>query len=422
MMPHRQNVDLNLPLAAEFLPVATSCAEKTAQAYGMGRTEAMHLMLAVEEVYSFLATRLTAGQQLKLRCRNGRYYTEIACCFPRHALPVGAFNITSTVSADDEQSLSEMGLLLAARTVDHLAVIAKNGEMEIRFVKNRQYPEFQGSVADFDSPGNFSTAESTTELLKQFAIRVAAKYGPQAPAFFRLPGRVADMVASGEYSAALLADGKGNLGAGMLWRNGHHMAEAMGPYVFCNRPQLALQVVEECLRKLARTSALCIVVQHPTGDMPPGYFEPLAPAEKVLYRQLEEDNGTQAYVHPDFADYLQESYQRLFLPRNIHRVESQGELQSPYSAFAVRMDRPAGRVVMESIWVGEDAPAIVRQHVQALRREGFRELFFHLDTGVPEQAMLGPALAMNGFRPCWIVPWGGQGDVLVLAHQQEESP
>ena len=422
MMPHRQNVDLNLPLAAEFLPVATSCAEKTAQAYGMGRTEAMHLMLAVEEVYSFLATRLTAGQQLKLRCRNGRYYTEIACCFPRHALPVGAFNITSTVSADDEQSLSEMGLLLAARTVDHLAVIAKNGEMEIRFVKNRQYPEFQGSVADFDSPGNFSTAESTTELLKQFAIRVAAKYGPQAPAFFRLPGRVADMVASGEYSAALLADGKGNLGAGMLWRNGQHMAEAMGPYVFCNRPQLALQVVEECLRKLARTSALCIVVQHPTGDMPPGYFEPLAPAEKVLYRQLEEDNGTQAYVHPDFADYLQESYQRLFLPRNIHRVESQGELQSPYSAFAVRMDRPAGRVIMEPIWVGEDAPAIVRQHVQALRREGFRELFFHLDTGVPEQAMLGPALAMNGFRPCWIVPWGGQGDVLVLAHQQEESP
>ena len=422
MMPHRQNVDLNLPLAAEFLPVATSCAEKTAQAYGMGRTEAMHLMLAVEEVYSFLATRLTAGQQLKLRCRNGRYYTEIACCFPRHALPVGAFNITSTVSADDEQSLSEMGLLLAARTVDHLAVIAKNGEMEIRFVKNRQYPEFQGSVADFDSPGNFSTAESTTELLKQFAIRVAAKYGPQAPAFFRLPGRVADMVASGEYSAALLADGKGNLGAGMLWRNGQHMAEAMGPYVFCNRPQLALQVVEECLRKLARTSALCIVVQHPTGDMPPGYFEPLAPAEKVLYRQLEEDNGTQAYVHPDFTDYLQESYQRLFLPRNIHRVESQGELQSPYSAFAVRMDRPAGRVIIEPIWVGEDAPAIVRQHVQALRREGFRELFFHLDTGVPEQAMLGPALAMNGFRPCWIVPWGGQGDVLVLAHQQEESP
>lgn len=421
-MPHRQNVELNLPLAADFLPIATSCAEKTAQAYGMGRTEAMHLMLAVEEVYSFLSARLTISQQLKLRCRNGRYYTEIACRFPRHALPVGAFNITSTVSADDEQSLAEMGLLLAARTVDHLAVLAKNDEMEIRFLKNRQYPEFQGSVDDFEPQGDFSVVESTTELLKQFAIRVATKYGPQAPAFFRFPGKVADMVVSGEYSAVLLADGRGNLGAGMFWRNGRQMAEAMGPYVFCNKPQLAVQIVEECLRKLARTSALCIVVQQPTADMPPGYFEPLAPEEKVLYRQLEEDNGTQAYVHPDFADYLKESYQRLFLPRNIHRVESQGELQSPHSAFAVRMDRPAGRVVMESLWVGEDASAIMRQHIQALRREGFRELLFHLDTGVPEQAMLSPALSLNGFRPCWIVPWGGRGDILVLAHRQEESP
>ena len=85
------------------------------------------------------------------------------------------------------------------------------------------------------------------------------------------------------------------------------------------------------------------------------------------------------------------------------------------------MDRPAGQAIMESIWVGEDAPAIVRQHIQALRREGFRELLFTLDTGVPEQAALSPALAMNGFWPCWIVPWGGQGDLLVLAHREEES-
>ena len=52
-MSHRQNVELNLPLAAEFLPVATSCAEKTAQAYGMGRTESMHLMLAVKRCILF---------------------------------------------------------------------------------------------------------------------------------------------------------------------------------------------------------------------------------------------------------------------------------------------------------------------------------------------------------------------------------
>ncbi len=420
-MPNRQNIELNLPLQAEFLPIATGCVEQSVQAFDMGRAEAMHLTLAVEEVYSFLAARIAADQRLKLLCRNGGYYAEVVCRFPQHALPVGAFNITSTVSSDDEQSLDEMGLLLAARTVDQLGISAENGEMKICFVKNKRYPSLQERLPELASSGNFQEVEPETELLKQFASRVTAKYGTQAPFFFTFPGKVADMVACGEYGAVLLADGKGNVGAGMLWRRGQKLVEAFGPYAFYDPSHLSILAVEACLRKMARTSAVCMVVLDPTADMPPGYFEQLAQDGSVLYRQLEEDNGTTAYAHPQFAAFLQECYQQLYLPRAAHPVEHQGESLSPCSAFAAQMNRPVGRVTLTAIWVGQDAAPVLLEHVRALRQEGFTEIQFHLDTGVAEQAMLSPALSAAGFVPQWILPWGGRGDILVLMLREGET-
>ena len=420
-MPHRQNIELSLPLQTAFLPVATGCVEQSVQSYGMGRAEAMHLALAVEEVYSFLAARTSTAQRLKLLCRNGGYYAEVVCRFPQHALPVGAFNITSTISSDDEESLAEMGLLLAARTVDQLGISAENGEMKIHFVKNKNYPPVREKIDDFVVQGSFQEVEPETELLKQFACRVTSKYGVQAPSFFTFPGKVADMVACGEYSAVLLADGKGNVGAGMFWRLGHKLAEAFGPYVLCEQPQLAIRVVEACLRKMARTSLVCVVVQDPTPDIPPGYFELLSQDGSVLYRQLEEDNGATSFTHPGFADFLRNGYQQLYLPRAIHPVEHQGETQSPCSAFAAQMNRSVGRVILTSIWTGQDAPQVLLEHVRALKQEGFQQIQFHLDTGVAAQAMLGPALSAAGFVPRYIFPWGGKGDLLVLT-QQEEAP
>ena len=420
-MPHLQNTELSLPLQAAFLPIATGCVEQSVQAFGMGRAEAMHLTLAVEEVYSFLAARTAADQRLKLLCRNGGYYAEVVCRFPQHALPVGAFNITSTVSSDDEQSLDEMGLLLAARTVDQLGISSETGEMKIRFVKNKRYPSVQEQLPDLASPGNFQEVEPETELLKQFSCRVTAKYGNQAPSFFTFPGKVADMVACGEYGAVLLADGKGNVGAGMLWRRGQKLVEAFGPYAFYDQTHMSILAVEACLRKMARTSAVCMVVQEPTADMPPGYFERLAQEGSVLYRQLEEDNGTTAYAHPQFADFLQDCYQQLYLPRAVHPVEHQGESLSPCSAFAAQMNRPVGRVTLTAIWVGKDAAPVLLEHVRALKQEGFTEIQFHLDTGVAEQAMLSPALSAAGFVTRWVLPWGGRGDILVLMLREGET-
>jgi len=418
-MPHKQPIELQMPFQPQFLPLATGCVEQAVQAYGLGRGEAMRLALAVEEVYSFLTSRISAGQRLRLSCRYAGYYAEVICRFQQGALPVEAFNITATVSSDNEKSLDEMGLLLAARTVDQLRISAENTEMGVHFIQEKIYPPVKEHLAEFVATGPFQAAAPESELLKQFAVRVWSKYGIKAPPQFQYPGKIADMVGFGEYGAVLLLDGKGNLGAGMLWHFRNKLAQAYGPYVFCEQPRLATQAVEACLAKLARQGLLCIVVPQPTPEMPDGFFEPLDPAGLVFYRELEEDNGTLAYVHPDVADFYQSAVQRLYLPRQLHRVEAQGEVQSTRSAFAARMNRPAGKVTLTALWVGEDAASVLKQHVDALRQEGFSEIIFQLDTGESSQAILGPALGSSGFVPRYILPWGGRGDVLVWTQREE---
>ena len=416
-MLNPREIELDVPFQIELLPVLTGSVEQSLQAFGLGRTETLHLTLAVEEMYSFLAPQTQSEQRMRLTCSFRGYYAEVVCRFHQHALPMEVFNITSSVAADDEKSLAEMGLLLAARTVDQLRINAEDNGMSVHFIKEKKYPESLGvleDVTEFQSV--FQTRELDSELLKQFAKKVTGKYGSMAPPFCHYPGKVADMVESGEYGAILLTDNRRNVGGGIIWHQGNKLAEAFGPYVFCSAPRLPEQIVENFMAKLARTSQVCVVIKKPTPELPDGYFEALADNQTAVYRQLEEDNGAVAYVHPGLAEFLRSGYRKLFLPRQIHEVTYEGEALPPCSAFSTQLDPGRKQARLTSLWVGADAVQTLQDHIRALRMEGFDDIFFHLDLAEPEQAGLGPALLENGFVPQWILPWGGRGDLLVLTH------
>ncbi len=427
-MNHAPVTELTVPLRVELLPVVTGCVERSAQAFGLQRGEALALALATEEVFSYLTAKAAAGQSLHVTCRGGGYYAEVICRFPARALPVRALNITAAV-ADDEASLEEMGFLLAARTVDRLAIATAGDGMSISFVKEKAYPPApEEAPPPFAAKGAFREHGGEPELLKQFARRVASVYGRQAPPFFRFPGKVVDMVAGGEYGTVLLADENRNIGGGMFWRGDGKMAEAYGPYILGGDAGLARDVVDACLRKFARTGTVCMVVPAATPEAPRDYFEPLGQlsvvvdgdrrSEQALYRQLEEDNGSLTYVHPVLAAFVRAAYDRLCLPRQVEEVENLGEARSPHAAFAASMDRPAGRAVLLPLWVGADAAVSLAEHVQVLKREGVDNILFKLDAGVAEQALLGPALLAAGFVPRLIFPWEGRGDVILFAYQE----
>ncbi|MBP2636072.1 MAG: hypothetical protein H6Q72_1979 [Firmicutes bacterium] len=431
-MSNIMTAEISVLLITEMLPVVTGFAEQTGKAFGLTQAQQHKLVLAMEELFVFLAKQDEQQSTVRVTCRNGGYYVVLACLFPLHILPAAAFNITAKVSLDDDASLEEMGLLLAARAVDRLEVVRENREfLELRLVVEKEYPAASTGLEPLVEQDGYVVQATSHEILKQFAKRVSKAYAKIAPAFFAFPGKVVDMVASGEYDAVLAVNKQGYVGGGIFWRQTGKMIEFFGPYMFIGQEDLAQAVTDQALIKLARSQALCMVNLQPTTEVPQDYFETLGEIaitagdvekedvkHQVLYRQLEEDNGAKVFVHPKIAGFMEESYDRLVLPRTLLTTEYAGEAILAHSAFSVALDWPRGQAFLSVLAVGQDALNNLKEHVVFLRQEGIVNLFFYLDAGKAEEALLVPALLGAGFTPRLVLPWGGYGD-LVLFQQGE---
>ena len=140
-----------------------------------------------------------------------------------------------------------------------------------------------------------------------------------------------------------------------------------------------------------------------------------------MYRQLEEDNGTAVYAHPELAPFLRKAYRQLCLPRQIHEVAYQGETLPERSAFATQLDPGKKHAQLRSLWVGADAARTLQEHVLVLKQEGFVDIVFLLELAESREAVLGAALLAAGFLPKVVLPWGGKADILVMAHQEQHQ-
>lgn len=426
-----KTVELQIPLYADMLPVVVGCAEHTAQAFGFGKEEQLSLSLAVEEVFAFLTTQGQPEETMRLICRHGGYYLETACIFPRRALPTKVFNMTAKLALEDENSLTEMGLLLAARTVDYFKIeIGKDGNMGIYLTMEKRYPQASPEPSGTLPVKGFNLTEPGKEELKQFA-RSAIGFYNAAPAFCHFPGKLVDMISSGEYGAILAKDDKENIGGGFLWRYNGKMAECYGPFVFTEQDQLAAALLDGAIAKLARTGMVCMTIRQPTEQVPAGYFESLgefnstttdgeAMCHTALYRQMEEDNGMTVFVHPQIEDFIRERYTFLALPRQMRTVVYEGEGRLPDSSISTKLDRRQATAILSILMVGDDIEDNLVRHVAALRGEDIKNIFFEIDLGKAEEVQLVPAILAAGFTPQILLPWGGCGDVVLLLYSGEE--
>ena len=424
-MEEHKVVELQTLLTMEMLPLVTGFAENAAKAFGLDEGRSLRLGLAVEEIFVFIAAQAGPGETMRLLAKEGGYYVEITCFVLPHLLPTRVMNKTAAIDVEDEDFLAEMGILLAARMVDRFKfVMEQDKEMGLYFLVEKQYPEMLSQLA-IPPKGNYVIHGGGREDLKQFAQQVINYYGVNAPDFFRFPGKVVDMVASGEYEVVLALDDKGNVGGGMLWKWNGKLAEAYGPYVF--QEGLAAGLVEKVLEKLARSRAISMVVRRPTKEIPRAYFEELVlfqssnkkeiPGQhSVLYRQLEEDTGMVVFVHSSLKCFVEKCYERLVLPRNIISVERVGEKMVPHSVFAVAVDGNQKQGVLSSLVVGADAKPLLLDYISSLQQQGVATIFFELDLGKELESLLAADLNAVGFTPSFLLPWGGQGDVVVFQY------
>lgn len=418
-----------------FISVVTSFVEKAAIAFGLGKTEALKLTLAAEEIFQHLChIDLSDDRLVEVRCTGGGYYVRTDFTFSVTDLDMRAFNITTKLSFSDDADMEQMGLLIASRSVDRFTVVR---DMENRFrltlIKEKVYPPPEEEpVTSVKVLEKFSLRTPGPEELKLLAHLVKRYYPHQTlPDIFDYPGKLADMVQEGDLRATVVVGSSGEIGGGSLWRRiGTKAVEWFGPYLFDQLPDsgMADALLEDCIGAIARTPAAVLINQFPTSEFPRRHFEYLGSirisaeggtliSREAWARLMQEDLGHVVWVHPELDEFVSHEYERLVLPRETRYIKEQGEQRSLYSVLLTTFDRPHGNATIEPVWFGTDYESNLVRHLELLRREGIPHVFFILDMGQSWQADFTPGLLRNGFKPCFILPYAGAGDQVIFQLQ-----
>jgi hypothetical protein len=412
----RKPLTLTIPVDIGLLAIATGFVEKSAGAFGLGKREAMALTLAAEEVFAFIAGAGISDNEIQIICRNGGYYVELALRLKSGLIPVDAFNLTRSPAAVNPEGLEQLGLILASRAVDRLAVDRCGKEyFNLRFMVDKHYPSVEPAILPEPS-GRFRVLEADGAMLAEFAARLRSGSGESAPAFLMLPGKLIDMVASGDYEVLTALNEKGAVGGGIVFSKSRQMTEAWGPYVFSAEERLPRMLVEKTLEKLGRAQeTLCLVIMAPPPQTPLDYFERLPGG--AVYRQLAEDDGARVYAHPCFKTFLQDFYENLALPRIIQDVAYMGEELEPHSALATAIDRQSASGELTLLWAGKNLEENLRAHVKLLQTQKVVTINFRMQLSCVAEVVMAPMVMAAGFEPVTVLPWAGQGDVAVFKYQ-----
>ena len=430
---YRTEVTLSLRAELNFLPVATSFAEKSAAAFGLGESEALSLTLATEEIFAYICSVAAPRKEIRLKCRGCVYYVDQEFLFETRNFNMKAFNLVGLAPTDHQVGMEETGLLIASRMVDRFQFFEEGNALRLILTKDKSYDPIVEVVAPHDKPiGSFSVKTPEIEELK-LLVRFAQKnYAPPViPQSFNFPGKVADMVACGEYESAIASDQTGHIGGGIIWRSGGiPLVELYGPYIFPQdpTPEMASALIDFCLGHIARSGAAGLISRYPTPELPKEYFEPLGslslsnegyhPLELIsYYRHLEEDLGLSVWSDASIEPFLTRTYNQLAFAREITPVRSEGESYSAFSVLSAEFDRSAGQVTLRPVWWGKDSESIVAAYLDMLLKEKFESILFEMDLGKSWHCYFTPALTRSGFEPRLVLPYAGKGDLVIFQHR-----
>jgi len=413
-----------------FLPLATSFVEKSASGMGLGQKETTALSLATEEIFAYLSRNSGTDQEIEIRSVDGKYYIEIIFSCSVRGMDLRLFNITSSVSPDDQNAIEQMGLLIASRFVDRLNVEKTARGILLSLFKDKSYPAIQGTPPAVPaSLPEFVIEKPQPDVLKILCGKILSHYPERMlPNFFRYPGKLVDMFACGEYDAAVSLGPQGQIGGGIVWYWASRKTVGfLGPYVFGESPDESMTkaLLDACISSLGKSPAVALVNLFPINHLSGEQFEILGTIDQfdekgsgstvtAFFRQMHEDPGSSSWCHPELETFLREQYERLFLPREIMPVRDQGETGEPYSVLSAQFDRAQEKVTLRPILEGKDAGENISDHLKLFRKEEIHNVFFEMDLGKSWHTHFTPDVLRSGFTPRMVIPYGGDGDRVVF--------
>lgn len=429
---------LKVAALMDFLPVVTQCVETAAVFFGLGRNESLKLRLAAEEIFSYLSLSVCRGELLEVQCTGGISYARIEFHFSVSALNMSALNMTTAVSGDSDEDMAQMGLVIASRIVDRLYITTGlQNRVVLAMEEDKVYPPLPDiPVKALDIRGGLTVATPDTEGIKRFILQTGlCAHDPLRPAFFKYPGKVADMVAAGNCHALTAQDAAGNIAGGMLYRLlTEKIIEIFCPCIFypSREEEIAALLMETCISKTARTKALGLVNLTGLPSSLRGQFETLGAltyfqeggvpiVRQAFCRLLHEDSGCLVWTDPVMKDYLEGEYSRLFLARDIREIRNLGETRTGPSIFATELHRERSEAFLRPLWPGVDQAINLNRHIEFCRKESLCNIFFVLDLGISWHASLMPILMSCHFKAEVIIPFAGQADLVIFQYHEPES-
>ena len=430
-MDKRLEVVLRLPPSERMVGVVNAAIEKAAGAMGLDPQGALAMTLAAEELFGYACRGSGAGMS-EIACKDGGYRVVLEMELPAGALELRAINLTYRPSPGTDDQMEEMGLVLASRLADHLELTTSpSGSLRMRLSKHKLYPPLDQlpRLPEDTPPQNLSLLQPNAEQLKLLAALTCATYPPPVcMAQMCHPGKVVDMVASGDYAALVATNERGEVVGGVVWKmGGQKLVEFFGPYVFVPsaKQELSMTLVEGLISSVVRKGAVGLVCRFSPPDLPPGQFEPLGSMRLVgpdgrgsehtaWFRLLEEDTPVTVWAHEGIREFLEENYERLVLARRIQLASTQGESMAAHSVVSTELVREQLVAVLRPLVPGQDMQQLLGEHCRVLTREGFANIFCEVDLGVAQQVLFVPALLNTGFSPRMILPFAGNKDVVLM--------
>jgi len=432
-MKEKLTLQLTVKAYKSLLRVTTGFVEQSALAFGLGRKESLALTLAAEEIFLYLCHISAPETEVEIRCRPGGWRVIVDLAFEGEGFHMEAFNLTATPAFTDGKATRETGLLLASRMVNRFKLSYAGTRLVLSLIKDKAYPESSGQTVPAAVPVSTFSVRRPAEKEVGVAVEMIKNHCGNLfnPPFTAFPGKATGMVESGDMDAAIAMDEAGHIGGILFWSlDRPAMVECYGPYVFHpeSHPEMAIFLLDRCIEEIAHTNALGLLNRYPGTGTPLGYFERLGQqalfqkrGESVTvdacYRLLKEDTGSSVWAHPDLIPFLQSNYEKLVLPREIRPVDGHGGERGGSSVFFVEQNRNWSWATLCPIEFGSNAPEALNAHLQLLKKEGSFAIFFEMDLGHAWQTDFTPALFTNHFEPGFILPYGGEGDLVVFQHR-----
>jgi hypothetical protein len=107
MQDRKADIVLSVGTDIKFLPLVLSFTESSSRIFGLEDRDALKLTLASEEMFAYLCGMTGEARPVTLTMENGFYYALLRFAFDNIDFDPRAFNLTASVSPDEE-GLGEM--------------------------------------------------------------------------------------------------------------------------------------------------------------------------------------------------------------------------------------------------------------------------------------------------------------------------